>query len=409
MNELLLKQYARLVVKTAINIQPQQTLVITAPIECASFVRLVSRIAFEEGARDVVLSWRDELSSKIRFLNANEEVFDEFPKWQQEFYLHYMHQGAAFLRISAEDPELMKNIDASRMMRAQKASNLALQEYRESLMANKNVWSVISVPTVAWARRVFPHLSEEDAVVSLWQAIFTSVRANVTDPVAAWNLHKQNLKKSMDFLNSHQFELLRFRNSLGTDLQIELPKDHIWLGGAELSSTGIEFIANMPTEEVFTAPSRTGVSGKVVSSKPLQYNGNLIVNFSLTFEKGRIVSWQAEKGEEVLSNLIATDEGSAYLGEVALVPHESPISQSNILFYNTLFDENASCHLAIGKAYPVCIKNSEQYNKEELQQLGINDSLVHEDFMIGTEDLEIEGITTEGKLVAVFKNGNFAY
>ena len=213
----------------------------------------------------------------------------------------------------------------------------------------------------------------------------------------------------MDFLNSNNFKYLQYKNSLGTDLKIELPENHLWLGGSDFTPDGIEFIANMPTEEVFTLPKKDGVNGIVVSSKPLNYNGNLIEKFSITFKQGKIVDFNAEVGYDILKSIIETDEGSHYLGEVALVPYDSPISNSNILFYNTLFDENASCHLAIGKAYPVCIKNGENLNDEELAEQGVNDSFVHEDFMVGTEDLQIIGITADGKQISIIENGNFAF
>ena len=409
MNNELLEKYALLLVKTGINIQKDQTLVINAPIECASFARIVSKIAYIEGAREVVLNWRDELSSKIKFTHAPEEVFEEFPDWQRDFYLSNVRKGAAFLSISASDPELMKDVNPDRMAKSHKASSTALKEYRERLMSNRNVWCVASIPTIPWAKKVFPELSEDEAVEKLWDAIFKTVRVDTENPVASWETHKGNLKRSMNFLNSNNFKYLQYKNSLGTDLKIELPENHLWLGGSDYTPEGVEFIANMPTEEVFTLPKKTGVNGIVVSSKPLNYNGNLIEDFSLTFKAGKIVDFKAEKGYNVLKSIIETDEGSYYLGEVALVPHDSPISNSNILFYNTLFDENASCHLAIGKAYPVCIKNGENLSDEELAKLEVNDSFVHEDFMIGTEDLKIIGITAEGKEIPVFENGNFAF
>jgi aminopeptidase len=409
MNNELLEKYALLLVKTGINIQKNQILVVNCPIECASFARIVSKIAYAEGAREVVMNWRDELSSKIKFMLAPEEIFEEYPDWQRDFYLSNVRKGAAFLSISASDPELMKEVDSERMAKANKAASTAIKEYRERLMSNKNVWCVASIPTVSWAKKVFPELSEDEAVEKLWEAIFKTVRVDTEDPVASWGNHKDKLKKSMDFLNSNKFKYLQYKNSLGTDLKVELPEDHLWLGGSEYTPEGVEFIANMPTEEVFTLPKKTGVNGVVVSSKPLNYNGNLIEHFSLTFKDGKIVDFKAEKGYDTLKSLIETDEGSCYLGEVALVPHDSPISNSNILFYNTLFDENASCHLAIGKAYPVCIKNGENLSDEELAKLGVNDSLTHEDFMVGTEDLQIIGITEEGKEVSVFENGNFAF
>jgi len=409
MDNNLIKKYARLLVRIGINLQRNQILVISCPIECADFARMVAEIAYQEGARDVVMNWRDELSSRIRFLYGPEEVFDEFPQWQKELYISNARQGAAFLTISASDPELMKDVNPDRLMRAAKASNIALAEYREKLMSNKNVWCIASVPTRSWSKKVFPELTENEAVEKLWDAIIMAVRADTEDPVAAWEEHKSNLKKRMNFLNYHAFKSLHFKNALGTDLTIDLPEDHLWLGGSDFTPEGLEFIANIPTEEVFTVPKKDGVNGVAVSSMPLNYNGNLIENFSLTFQNGRVIDYSAEKGHDVLKSLIETDEGSCYLGEVALVPFNSPIAKSNILFYNTLFDENASCHLAIGKAYSVCIKNGTELNKQELEEKGVNDSLIHEDFMIGTEDLEITGITKEGKEIAIFRNGNFAF
>lgn len=405
----MLKKYARLIVRTGVNLQKGQLLVLNSPVECAAFTRILAEEAYQEGAGDVVISWKDEIFSRIRFLHAPEKVFEEFPQWQREFYLSYMREGAAFVTIAASDPEILKDVDPNRLAKAQKTNNEALTEYRASLMNNKNVWCVVSVPTEAWAKRVFPQTSPEGAVEKLWQAIFKAVRADTQDPVAAWENHKRSLRRTTDILNQYNFKFLKYNNSLGTNLTIELPQNHVWLGGSEYSTEGVEFIANMPTEEVFTVPKKTGINGTVVSSKPLNYNGNLIEHFSLVFQEGKIVDFRAEKGYEILKQLIETDEGSHYLGEVALVPYDSPISNSRVLFFNTLFDENASCHLAIGKAYPVCIKEGKKMSAEELENLGVNDSLTHEDFMIGTADLEITGITSTGESVPVFKNGNIAF
>lgn len=409
MNNNFLKKYASLIVKEGINIQKNQVLVINSPIECAEFTREVSEIAYKEGAKDVVVNWNDELLSKIKYLNAPEDIFDEFPSWRKELFVSYAKEGAAFLSISASDPELMKEVKPERIMKANKAGSIALKEYRERLMSDKNVWCVVSVPTKAWAKKVFQNATEDEAVEKLWSAIFKAVRADVEDPVASWEKHKNNLKKSMDFLNENNFKYLHYKNSIGTDLKIELPEKHLWLGGSSYTPENIEFVANIPTEEVFTLPKRTGVNGIVVSSKPLNYRGNLIEDFSITFKEGEIIDFTAKKGYDSLKSLIDTDEGSKYLGEVALVPYDSPISNSNILFYNTLFDENASCHLAIGEAYPVCIENGENMTKEELKNIGANNSMEHVDFMVGTSDLNITGIKDNGEDVIVFKNGNFIF
>lgn len=408
MNNSIMEQYATLVIKTGINIQKNQTLVISSPIDCAPFARIMSKIAYQAGARDVVINWADELSAKIRYLHAPQEVFDEFPAWRKDFYLSYLREGGAFVSISASDPELLKDVNPENIIRAQKASNTALKEYREKIMNHENSWCVVSVPTPAWATKVFPDVPEAKAVELLWDAILKAVRVGAADPVEAWEKHTENLRIRRDFLNSSKFTHLHYKSANGTDLTVELPEGHIWMGGSKNNAANIEFVANIPTEEVFTMPAKTGVNGTVVSSKPLVYNGNLIDNFKLTFKEGKVIDFSAAQGTEILKKLLETDEGSSYLGEVALVPYDSPISNSQILFYNTLFDENASCHFAFGKAYPTCIENGGDLSKDELERRGVNDSLVHVDFMVGTKDLEITGTTADGKQIPVFVNGNFA-
>ncbi len=409
MKNILFDKYAKLMVKTGINLQKHQTLVITSPIECAWFTRIVAETAYKEGAREVVVQWVDELLNKIKFMNAPEEVFDEFPEWRKEFYLSNLHKGAAFLFISAEDPELMSDVDPERIARNSKAVGTALKEYRESAMNNRHVWSIVSIPTKSWAKKVYPDATDEEAVDKLWEAIFKVVRADKDDPVAEWEKHKSQLKVRMDYLNSKQFKYMHFKNSYGTDLKLELPQDHVWFGGADYTPEGREFMANMPTEEIYTAPVKTGVNGKVVSSLPLNLNGTLVEDFSLTFKDGKVVEFTAEKGYESLKRLIERDDGSCYLGEVALVPYDSPISNLKTIFYNTLYDENAACHLALGNAYPICIKDGEKLDGEELKKRGLNSSIAHEDFMIGTADLDIMAVTHNGEEVPVFIKGNFAF
>jgi len=404
-----LEDYARLIVKSGVNIQKNQTLVITSPIECAAFTRVITKIAYEEGAKDVVVEWVDELLSKIKFLYAPVEAFEEFPEWQKKFYLSYAREGAAFLAIDAKDPELMKDITPERILKASKVRSSALKEYANRKMSGKNSWCIASFPTKAWAKKAFPNISEDEAIEKLWEAVFKVTRIDKdNDSVVSWNKHIRSLKINSDFLNSYEFKYMYYKNPLGTDLKIELPENHIWISGSEYTPEGIEFSANIPTEEIFTLPKKTGVNGTVISSMPLSYNGSIIEKISLTFKDGKIVNFYAEKGYGVLKELIETDEGSHYLGEVALVPYNSPISKLNTIFYKTLFDENASCHLAIGAAYP-CIKNIENMSNEELGKLEINDSSIHVDFMIGTEDLEIIGITRTNEEIPIFKNGDFAF
>lgn len=410
MDKAMLEKYAKLVVKVGVNLQPDQILVINSPIECADFARVMAAEAFKAGAHDVVVSWGDELLAHSRYEHGSKGLFTEFPEWRQKFYTDYAEQGAAFVSIAARNPEIFQDIDPEKLKLSQQAAGAALLEYRERLMNNQNTWCVVSIPTTGWAQKVFPELATDEAVAKLWEAIFATVRIDAANnPVEAWQDHIAFLQKAAKFMNDHDFASLHYQNSLGTDLTVELPEGHIWAGGAEKAATGVDFAANMPTEEVYSLPKRDGVNGTVVASKPLIYNGNLIDGFKLVFKAGKVVDFSATKGEQILKDLLATDEGSSYLGEVALVPYDSPISQSGILFYNTLFDENAACHLALGKAYPTCLKGGEAMDSVTLLQHGVNDSLVHEDFMIGTRDLSIIGTTRSGEKVTVFANGNFAF
>lgn len=403
----LLKKYAKLSVTMGVNVQKNQTLVIMSPIECASFTRLVVEEGYKCGAKDVVVHWNDEQCSKIKYLNSPLEVFENYPHWQRDAVLSYAKEGACFLSISASNPELLKDVDPEKISAFQKASSLSKKEFSERLMSNENSWSIIALPTEGWASKVFPNVSKEIAIEKLWNEIFKIVRVDSYDPVEAWVIHKKNLTNKINYLNSLNLKALHFKNSLGTDLILELVENHLWVGGAEHTKDGVEFIANIPTEEIFSVPKKNGVNGIVFSSKPLNYSGNLIENFSLTFKDGRITNFSAEKGYDTLKNIIETDDGSHYLGEVALVPFHSPISDSNIIFYNTLYDENASCHLALGKAYNLCIKNGTSMKKSELEPLGVNDSLTHVDFMIGTSDLGITGIGFDGKEIQIFENGDW--
>ena len=407
--ENLLKKYAKLAIYQGVNVQKNQTLVISSPIECAEFTRMLVEEAYIKGAKEVVVQWNDELTGKLKYKYSPMEVFETIPEWVKESRLSYAKEGACFLSISASDPELLKDVDPKKVATFRKASSIASREFSSRLMSNENAWSIVSIPTVGWAKKVFPNISEDEAVEKLWDAIFKIVRVDSQDPVKAWEEHKNTLKKNMDFLNSKRFKSLHYTNSLGTDLIIQLPEKHLWAGGAEFTQDGTEFIANMPTEEIFSMPKKTGVNGKVVSSMPLNYGGNLINNFSLTFKDGKVVDFSAEEGYETLKNLLDTDEGAKYLGEVALVPYNSPISNSNIIFFNTLYDENASCHLAFGKAYSLCIKDGEKMSEEELLKEGANDSLTHVDFMIGTKDLQITGTTYDNEKFDIFVNGNWAF
>ncbi|MGL5381584.1 aminopeptidase [Clostridium sp.] len=408
MNQML-KKYAKLAVKTGVNVQKDQTTIINSPIECAEFARAIAEAAYEAGAKDVVVHYGDQKLQRIKLEHASLETLSYVPEWVAESYNSYARTGANVISISAANPDAFKGIPMEKIATMQKARQVALTEFYEYTMSNKIRWTIVSIPTEAWALKVFPNETPLDAMNKLWEVIFKVVRLDKEDPIEAWKQHNKNLREKLTFLNEKNFKTLHFKNNNGTDLTIELPKGHIWLGGSENCANGLEFNANMPTEEVFTLPKKDGVNGTVTSSKPLSYGGNLIDNFSLTFKDGKVVDFSAEKGEDVLKGLLDTDESSKYLGEVALVPFDSPISNSNLIFFNTLFDENAACHLAFGKAYPICIEGGTEMSKEELEANNVNVSLTHEDFMIGTSDLEITGITYNNESVKIFESGNWAF
>ncbi|MBN2693894.1 aminopeptidase [bacterium] len=403
-----LQKYAKLIINVGINIQTGQNLVINSPIETANFARALMEEAYSAGAREVFIRWNDDLTSKIKLLNDPDEVIDNFPNWLKEFYTAYSETDTAFLSISAADPEALKGVNPERIVRQQKVTSKAIEGYISKIMAHDLSWCVVSIPTVNWAKKVFPESkSDSEAVDLLWDAIFKATRVYEENPVEAWKIHLENLKKYREFMNDKQFKSLHFSNSLGTDLTVNLVNNHIWGGGSDANKKGVEFVANIPTEEIFTMPHKTGVNGVVYSSKPLVYNGNLIENFRLKFENGSVVEVSAETGEEILKEMLNADEGSRRLGEVALVQFDSPISNANTLYYKTLFDENASCHLAFGRAYPSNLKEAAKYSKDELSEIGVNDSAIHVDFMIGTKDMNIVGVQKDGSKVQIFENGNF--
>ncbi len=402
-----LRQYARLIVRMGVNVQKGQPVVIAAPVECAEFARLLAEEAYEAGAREVIPRWIDDTMTRLKYLKADDAVFDEFPAWRREMYMDAARQKAAVISIAADDPENLKDADPGRIQRVGRVAGTTMKDYYDMMMQNQFPWCVVSVPTAIWAQKVFPGVSEAEAVEKLWDAIYTTARVT-DDPVASWKTHVAALDARRDRLNAWNFQKLHYTNSLGTDLWVELPEKHEWISAGERAKTGQDFIANMPTEEIFTLPKRDGVNGVVYSAKPLALNGNVVDEFVLTFENGRIVDIKAKQGLEVLQSEISIDDGAHFLGEVALVPYDSPISQSGILFYNTLFDENASCHFAFGKAYPN-FSDADDRTQEELFARGMNDSLTHVDFMVGTRDLSITGVTHDEQEVPVFVNGNFVF
>ena len=402
-----LKKYAELLVRAGGNVQKGQLVVIQCAVDHAPFARLAQTCAYDAGASEVVIDWIDDFSTREKYFRAADGVFDVFPSWIVARLKEHDDRGAVYLAIPSSDPDLLNGADAGRIRRATVARQTATKTHSELTMTHARRWSVAAVPSVPWARKVFPRLPEEEAVESLWAHILKSARADGDDPIKDWETHGNNFKKRVAYLNQQAFKALRFTNALGTNLTVGLVKGHIWTGGRIKAQDGIDFFPNLPTEEIFTMPDRTGTEGRVVASMPLSYQGNLIEGFEMTFKEGRAVSWRADQNQAALDDIIQMDEGSHYLGEVALVAHSSPIAQMNTLFYKTLFDENASCHLALGKAYPTCLEGGVKMTEAERDAAGVNDSLLHVDFMFGTSDTRVAGIGGDGGETVFFDGGEF--
>ena len=405
-----LREYARLLVEVGVNLKKDQTLMISSPVDCAFFARLCAEAAYAAGARSVVLNWTDDAITKMRYLYAADELFDSVPEWQKAMANGLAEEGAAFLSIIGNDPEAFLGVDPERMLRSSRAAGRDLAPFRTRLMANRNAWSIGAIPVPSWAKKVFPDCGEAEAMEKLWDAIFKSVRiTGAGDAVERWREHEARLRGRIAKLNDWHFESLHYRNGLGTDLTVRLPQGHLWAGGSSATPEGRRFIANMPTEEIFTAPQRDGVDGVVYAAMPLVHNGNVIEGIRFVIRDGRIVEASADRGEEFLQTAIDVDEGARYFGEAALVPYDSPIRNQEILFYDTLFDENAACHLAFGDAYPECVRGGEEMSPEELAAAGLNHSDTHVDFMIGTADLSIVGTRENGEQIEIFRDGNFTF
>ena len=406
----LLREYARLLIREGLTVQPGQRLVRSCPAERADLARLCAECAYDAGCAEAIMRWNDDALTRLKYLRAAEEVFDRANPWEVLLADTVSAEGAAWLSVSAEDPENLKGVAPDRIRRARISAGKAMEKFRVRETRNEFPWCVCAAPSEGWARKVFPALDAPEAVARLWEEIFKACRvAEGRDAIAAWRAHSAELHRRVEKLNAYDFKTLHYKNALGTDLTVELPEGHYWAGGAEKCvKSGLPFSANIPTEEVFTLPKRDGVNGVVCASKPLVYNGTVIEGLRFELNGGRIAGVRAERGLDVLKDAVGVDEGASFLGEVALVPYDSPISRSGVLFYNTLFDENASCHFAFGDAYP-CIKGSESMSQEELKARGANSSLTHVDFMVGTSDLSITGTTRGGETAEVFRDGNFTF
>lgn len=403
-----LQNYADLAVKIGVGLQPGQRLLVRAPVESAPLVRLIAASAYKAGARLVDVMWSDDAVTLARFEHAPRDSFEEFPAWRTKTMAETAANGHALLSIHATDPSLLKDQDADLVALAQRVTDKHMLPVREYLMKDASNWSIISLPIAGWAARVFPDDSPEAQVSKLWEAIFKVCRLDRPDPLAAWDRHIKQLAAGRDYLNAKQYTALKL-TAPGTDLTLGLPQHHRWHGGQSKTQSGIPFIPNVPTEEVFTLPHKDKTGGVVSSSKPLSYAGTLIEDFSLTFEQGRVVNVTAKKGEAILKNLIDTDEGAGRLGEIALVPHSSPISQTGLLFYNTLFDENAASHVALGRAYRFCMEGGPAMTDENFAAAGGNISLTHVDFMMGSGHMDIDGVTPSGDTEPVMRAGEWAF
>lgn len=408
MKKSVLKKYAELIAKTGINVQKGQDVVIRCDLDQPEFVKMVTEYCYKFGARKVTIEWSYQPLAKVHNKYCSVKTLATIEKWEEEKLRHNSLTLPALIWLDSEDPDGLKGMNEKKSAEAQRIRYPLIKPYRDA-MENKYQWCIAAVPGKKWAKKVFPNLSVSQAMEKLWEAILYTSRVD-ENPIEAWKKHNEDLLNRCNYLNSLNLKSLTYKASNGTDFTVGLIEKALFIGGGEETlGNKVYFNPNIPSEECFTTPKRGDIEGIVYSSKPLSYKGQLIENFWIKFEHGKVVDVHAEKNEHVLREMVSMDEGATMLGEVALIPYDSPISNLNILFYNTLFDENASCHLALGMGFPNCIKDFEKYSLEEIRQMGVNDSMIHVDFMIGTKDLSIVGTTKEGKQVQIFKDGNWAF
>ena len=407
MKKTVLREYAKLIVRCGVNIQKGQEVVVYADLDQPEFVQMVVEEAYKAKAKKVVVEWNYQPLQKIHVRNQSVKTMGTVTEWQKAKQEYFCEVIPARIHLISEDPDGLKGINMEKVMKANQMTYPILKPYRDR-RENKEQWCIAAVPGAAWAKKVFPGLRTSTAMEKLWEAILYTSRVN-EDPVKAWEEHNADLKARCDYLNSLNIKSLHYTAQNGTDLTVGMIPESQWRGGGATSLQGIYFNPNIPTEECFISPMKGQAEGIVYSTKPLSYRGQLIENFSIRFENGKAVEVKAEKGEELLKTMISMDEGAAYLGECALVPQRSPICESGILFYNTLFDENAACHLALGMGFADTIKDFQNKTLDECREMGINDSMIHEDFMIGCDSMNIEATCADGKVVPIFRNGNWAF
>ena len=407
MKKTVLKKYAQAIVRCGLNVQKGQEVMIYAGLDQPEFVQMVVEEAYKAKAKKVIVEWSYGPLAKLHYRYQTVKTLGTVEEWQKARQQHFVDVLPARLHLVSADPDGMKGINMAKMAKARQMSYPILKPYNDQ-RDNKEQWCIAAVPGAAWAKKVFPNLSKNQAMEKLWEAILSAARID-EDPIAAWEAHNANLQARCDYLNNLNIVKLHYTASNGTDLTVGMISEGNWRGGGDESLQGIYFNPNMPTEECFISPKRGEAEGIVYSSLPLSYQGQLIENFWLRFENGKAVEVGAEKGEELLRTMVNMDEGAGYLGECALVPQNSPICQSGLLFYNTLFDENASCHLAMGRGFADTIKGFENKSLQECRELGINDSMIHVDFMIGCDTMNIDATCADGSIVPVFRNGNWAF
>lgn len=402
-----LQKFCELVLKTGVNLQKGQGLYVKCPIEKAKVAEELARTAYLMGARHVRVDWENENLERLNYLYAEESALTNVPDWYVKSKNALVEENYCYVAIAAENPSAFSGISTERLSAVATARSKALKKYSDAVMGNAIRWCVASVPTAEWAKQVYPSLSENDALNALSDAIARTMRLGGENPVEDWKKHIAALDRRAAYLNEKRFSYLRYSSKNGTDFTVGLADNHKWLSAEEKAKDGVPFVANIPTEEVFTAPHRMRAEGVVKAALPLSYNGNVIDGFGIEFKGGKVVNFFAEKGYDVLKKLIETDAGTRRLGEVALIGKNSPIAKEKTLFFNTLFDENASCHLALGQAYPTTVLGGENLNKKQLASLGLNDSVEHVDFMIGSEDLSVVGVDENGKETVIFSDGNW--
>ena len=408
MKKTVLKNYAKLIAKTGVNVKSGQDVIIRAELDQPEFVAYVAEECYRAGARNVRVEWSHQPVSRLNAIYQSEDTLAEVAPWQEEKLRDQSLSLPAVIYLESADPDGMNGVDAHKVSSASMRRFPKIKPYRDA-MENKYQWCIAAVAGKNWAKKVFPkEKNAQAAEEKLWEAILRCSRAE-GNPIGNWNEHNKNLSERCRILNGLHLKKLFYRSSNGTDLTVGLMPEGVFAGGGETTLSGRYFNPNIPSEEVFTTPRRGLAEGVVYSTKPLSYQGQLIENFHLRFADGKVTEAAAEKGEEVLKKMLAMDEGASYLGECALVPFDSPINESGLLFYNTLFDENASCHLALGRGFTNCVRGYENYSDEQLKAMGVNDSMIHVDFMIGTDDLSITGVTKSGERVPVFREGNWAF